>query len=394
MNADFSTTVIALLLGAAAVSSPASAGLFDKDRPGTPADVKVSPAGPTAVNLSFTNTAARDELVKFEVEQTTNGVRLAHSAEAGLSSRLGWSGTGDAWGQFHGMVVRDLTPQTEYCFRVWSRVVSSGVRSDQPSAWACTVTPPHPPLAPLDVQARLAGIGDKTPRISWNTPDQSGWRPIDRYVIERQSPPGPNRPWLLDKSVAGPAGVQDVSTRLAFAVEAAPIDTADKHLYRVCAENAGGRTCAKPIAVTATIHQQIERDAVAPPKAAAAAPLPARREARTPAHEAPVTAATARPRVPPAAAAASAQRPQPAGAVTLNPQPLPPNSSAAAARSQQENGVAPNPQPSPKWTVPAATATPPTVRTAPSVTGSALQSRTQPAAGSSPSQAPASALGR
>jgi hypothetical protein len=133
------------------------------------------------------------------------------------------------------------------------------VRSEQPSAWACDETRPNPPLAPLDVKVQPpAHVTDKAPRVSWNTPDQSNWRRIDTYVIERQSPPEPGRPWLLDKTVAGPAGAQTLSTKLAFSVAAEPPPSDGKYAYRVCSENAGGRTCAAPVVIALTVNPTIQ----------------------------------------------------------------------------------------------------------------------------------------
>jgi hypothetical protein len=225
-----------------------------RDRPGTPADVRAWATGATTVSVTFTNTASRDELVQFELEMTINGARAAHSHESSLSKTMGWSGTGAAWGQFHGITLQNLTPETQYCFRFWSRVIDTGVQSQAPSGWACTSTPPRAPHAPLDVRAQISGeVLVNTPRLSWNTPDQSDHRAIDRFIVERQSPPGQNRPWLLEKTVRGPAGEQTTSTQLVFAVPGTPIDRGVRHIYRICAENAGGRTCAKPVELTTVI---------------------------------------------------------------------------------------------------------------------------------------------
>jgi hypothetical protein len=325
-----SETLLALA-GALLLVTPLALA-FGSDRPGTPADVRARALGPTTIEVRFTNTARRDELVRYELELQANGVRASPAEEAARSAGMHRSGTGDGWSQFGGTTLRDLIPETEYCFRFWSRLVDGDVRSELPSAWACARTPPYPPLAPLDFRVEWPVPGATAPRLSWSTPDQSSHRGISRFLIDRQSPPGPDRPWIFERAVPGPAGEQSASTRLAFSVDGARIDPNIKHVYRLCAENDGGRTCAKPleapapaklVGTAAGLSQRTQQTEMAPPPAASARATSSATAVRSRGRG---TTSVQAPQAPPAAAnakpAGSAR--DPSGPVQLNPQPLPP----------------------------------------------------------------------
>ena len=225
--------VCAALIGAVSLSAAA--------RPGTPTDARVIVYGPQWVEVHFTNTAEDDVSVLLEVEQTTNGVRIPPREERALSQEFNRF---DLRSRFRGGTVSKLVPQTDYCFRAWARDADTDDRSEHPSEWACARTPGYKPLAPLDVKAELTGHLDETPRVSWDTPDQSDYRGIVEFFVERQSPPGEKRPWVYETTVPGPAGEQTASTRLAFAIEGSRIDRTVEHVYRVCSRNGSGIACA------------------------------------------------------------------------------------------------------------------------------------------------------
>jgi hypothetical protein len=227
--------VVALVLAAAAAGTTAA-----RDRPGTPNGVAAQAKGPTAVALSWRNTGRGDQLLRFEVEATRDGLPLR------VAQPEGSSGTGQAQAREHGHLVSGLAPEARHCFRLWSRLDDNQVRSAIPSSWACADTPAVPPLAPLDVVATLS-LDRTRARVDWKTPDQTGHRRVTRFEVERQSPPGPGRPVLREGSVAGPDGAQTPTTRLAFSLTTAVLDPSVPHQLRVCAVNSGGRTCAKPV---------------------------------------------------------------------------------------------------------------------------------------------------
>jgi hypothetical protein len=227
----------------------APGGASARDRPPAPSDVVATAVNSTAIAVSFRNNAPRDELVRFEVEVTINGERAPAAYETGMSSGLPLSGTGDGWLPFHGPRFFDLLPETDYCFRFWSRVADTGVVSDNPSEWGCAHTPANPPLAPLDVTAVIRTLINPEPLLTWSTADQSDHRGVARFLVDRQSPPGPNRPWIFERSIAGPGGRQSSSTRLNFSVVFPKIDPKIETVYRICAENDGGRSCAQPVRV-------------------------------------------------------------------------------------------------------------------------------------------------
>jgi hypothetical protein len=215
-----------------------------RDTPGTPNNVKAETVGPDAIQLSWVVTSRREENVKFEVEARLN------DAPVNVQQPDGTSGTGAGWLGSAGYVVRRLQPEQHYCFRVWSRYVDNDVRSERPSNWVCADTTAVPPLAPLDFTATFVP-GQRHAILHWNTPDQSGHRPVQFYEIERQSPPGPNRPILKEGRINGPNGEQSVTTRLNFMFKSSDIPLPGKHAFRVCSVNSGGRVCSAQVAPTA-----------------------------------------------------------------------------------------------------------------------------------------------
>src|SRR6516164_4630772 len=146
------------------------------DTPGTPNQVTATSQDPTSTSIAvaWAVTSRRDEYVKFEVEARENDSPVA------VPQPDGTSGTGEGWVGNQGYTVGGLEPEQHYCFRVWSQYVDSGVRSAQPSAWACANTTAAPPLAPLDLTATYVP-GASHALLHWNTPDQSAHRPIDYY---------------------------------------------------------------------------------------------------------------------------------------------------------------------------------------------------------------------
>jgi hypothetical protein len=358
MRVSLRPVAAALHLAALAALPSAQAGLFGTNTPGTPKDVvtrvdstNIGSGTQFRIFVTWTNTAGRDELVEYELDQkvgdTFTGTIRADSM----------SGTGNAWSPTGGYRFDRAEPETNYCFRVWSRYVDNGVRSMLPSAWACAQTPPLPPLKPLDVRARVPSTAStRAPIVSWSTPDQSNRRPIKLFRIARQSPPGPNRPWIEEGVVAGPGGAQSASTRLALSFAAAAVDPNAKHAYRVCAENEGGSACADPVPLTTAVDtfagsafgtsmsigkaptsnasaatQSItaNEQAAAAVRAAPALPAPTQRAAvsaakraaaSTPPAPTPVAAPAAAPLAPPRAVASTA----PAGTAVGRAQPAAP----------------------------------------------------------------------
>ncbi len=214
-----------------------------RDAPGTPNNVKAETVAPDAIQVSWDITSRSDEYVGFELDALKNGAPMH------VRQPEDKSGTGSAWTGHSGYVARDLEPEQHYCFRVWSRNVDTDVRSDKPSAWACADTTAAPPLAPLDLTVTFTP-GQRHAVLSWNTPDQSGHRPVQFYEIERQSPPGVNRPTLNEGRVNGPNGQQSVTTKLNYVFRSSDIVLPGKHAFRVCSVNSGGRVCSAKVAPT------------------------------------------------------------------------------------------------------------------------------------------------
>ncbi len=245
--------IAALCAGAIALSAPARAQIDIgavtgvRSHPGTPNEVQVKPVSPASVRIQFHNTASSDECLRFEFSTMMNDVVVAPADNPATEFPASPFCTHD---KYVTRPLDSLQPETKYCFQVWARRHGDNMRSQQPSAWACATTPPYPPLAPLDVKAFMTSVAASSPpRLSWNTPDQSNHRGIVRFTVERQTSPGPNRPWVSEGAVNGPAGDQSASARLAFSFTASVIDPKVPQIYRVCAENDGGRTCAAPVAL-------------------------------------------------------------------------------------------------------------------------------------------------
>jgi hypothetical protein len=160
--------------------------------------------------LQWKVTHTIDQHVTYEIDFTKNGAPYAVPNPDGTSG-AGSAGDAARNGGVTGDTVINLEPEQHYCFRVWTRFVENRVRSAVPSAWACADTPPHAPFPPNDVKA-IIRPGQNRAFISWSTPDQSNHHPIASFEIDRQSPPGSNRPTILEGHVEGPNGAQATAT--------------------------------------------------------------------------------------------------------------------------------------------------------------------------------------
>jgi hypothetical protein len=219
-------------------------------RPGPPVSMTATAIDAGSVQLAWISSATSENFsdLRFEVEETVNGQRIPQAEESALSAKIP-TNTVKQTQQPISFKVEGLVPHRLYCFRAWSRFVYTGMVSQNPSNWACATTPSRLPLAPLDVAATLPSLIDPKPRVSWSAADQSDARDVARFVVERQSPVGPGRPWIQEQVVEGPKGSQTVNTKLAFTITASRIDPKVDHGYRVCAENSGGRACTEPVTI-------------------------------------------------------------------------------------------------------------------------------------------------
>jgi hypothetical protein len=229
---------------------------FGRDRPGTPKSVQVTVISSTSIMVQAENTCdltpgtftGNTERCIFETDIKKDGLLPTADEKKAIDNQLG-AGVVGGFGQHQ---VSNLTPGTTYCFRFWARRIDDGMRSAVPSAWVCGVTPLNAPLAPLDVRVRVSSLeSNQPPRISWSTPDQSGFRSITRFTVERQSPPGANRPWIPEGQIAGPNGRP---TNQTFTVTGSMVNLHAQHAYRVCAENSSGTPiCASPVGISTAI---------------------------------------------------------------------------------------------------------------------------------------------
>ena len=222
------------------VGTAGSATGAREERPSPPADVKVQAVGTSKIVLRWTNTSVPN--TRFELEQSLNGAPVTPPRTD--LHLLGGINEMAKKPDIRGIEISSLPVDSEHCFRIWSRYGFNDVQSARPRPWACGRTLPHPPLAPLDVRARRRTLQDQKPEVTWSTPDQSEHRRIERYEIERQSPPGPNRPWIAEGTLPGPNGAQSASTQLAFRFVGAVVSRNVTHVYRVCAVNPAGRACS------------------------------------------------------------------------------------------------------------------------------------------------------
>jgi len=209
------------------------------ERPNNPYGMEARTVDSTSVALTWlSNTYIEISESNFEVEVTRFDQRLPQAEEARLSERLPARTSLPGMSNVLNFTVQGLVPESKYCFRMWERIRSSGMRSDAPSDWSCAITPAYAPLAPLDVKARLLTSTDPRPRVSWNAAAQANHHTVRYFVIEKQSPVGENYPWQFEQRLAaGP---------LNYSVIAAQVNPRAQTAFRVCAENLGSRTCGEP----------------------------------------------------------------------------------------------------------------------------------------------------
>src|SRR5690606_18420091 len=163
---------------------------LSRDRPGTPLELKVNPAGPLAVDFRFFNTAT--ELVGFEFEMEIDGQRLDRDTERYISAVLG--GIKDEPDYVSGQISSEMAgdrlyPDTRFCLRVWSRTLRD-VQSQIPSDWVCTVlvpdrAPPEPDLDSVKYM-RPESPRDTRLRAELLIPPLTRDVAIDRLVIEHK----------------------------------------------------------------------------------------------------------------------------------------------------------------------------------------------------------------
>jgi hypothetical protein len=109
----------------------------------------------------------------------------------------------------------------------------------------------YAPYAPLDVDAFVRPKQNRVV-VTWNAPDQSGYRQIVRFEIERvdrhdyeewasrrASPP----PILLEGQIPGPNGNQSPDTKLSFSFVSSALKYPTAWGFRVCSANDVGRAC-------------------------------------------------------------------------------------------------------------------------------------------------------
>lgn len=225
----------------------ALSGLAAATSPPAPTDVKAKADGHVEIDISFRSDASLQRVLTFESEMTVNG-HPAPGYDASIKGNVSQIGDGSPY--FSG-VYRGLAPNIDYCFRYRARDVRSGETSP-PSTWACAHTEADPPPAPTSISASYAvpAATEVRPEITWTLDSRSYDRGSVRCTIERQSPPGPGWPWILQADfVAGPEpgfAVTDL-TPFQFARTVSAIDPKRRYVYRVCVENHGGRACTQPV---------------------------------------------------------------------------------------------------------------------------------------------------
>ncbi|AZO28542.1 hypothetical protein EJ071_14830 [Mesorhizobium sp. M1B.F.Ca.ET.045.04.1.1] len=169
------TLVVGLtVMSCAVIATSASA----RDRPGTPTDPQIYGGLGLGVTVIWKNTAGtvftiggiRPELVGFEVEMTKNGNKYAPPI-SGLPREVGanWN---PSFFEYHttpnqlptspinivGFTIKEVDPNTKYCFRVRARRKSDDVVSANWSGTSC-VTTGSPPTKPIKHTCRAGDRG-------------------------------------------------------------------------------------------------------------------------------------------------------------------------------------------------------------------------------------------
>jgi hypothetical protein len=234
--------------------------------------LSVTALSPTALQVSIFNRG--DHLNKddprFEwqydvwINQFVNGVSSSDYDNSQLSLRFGLhhtiyvNSTDFATGlrdeeRTYTISIYGLIPATTYCymakFAQYETAVDYDNLTSDYSDKVCATTPalpaklPNRPNFPVDVKVEVDTWRDQPkPYIGWSTPDQSGDRGIDSYTVERRRG-GEGYPWVLERTMKGPAGKQTIDTQLNYAFFGAPIDPRYDYEFRVCSVNAGGVNC-------------------------------------------------------------------------------------------------------------------------------------------------------
>jgi hypothetical protein len=220
---------------------------------GTPQFAKVAPDSPSTMRVEMGRACSGNafllENCRLEASVWKNGQLVSPREKSWIDAQL--SGLRDGGLGFGTFVLRGLQPGSEYCFEFWARDVSSGTRSDEPTARACGKLTYFPPRAPAGVTVghvatQLVG---GAPRITWNAPDQSDYRPVERYTLEHLAAPTPNV-WLKEGEIAGPNGAPATQP---YTLVAKSADTTRRNFYRVCAINSGGTTCSEQAFLDTTL---------------------------------------------------------------------------------------------------------------------------------------------
>ncbi|TIS45373.1 hypothetical protein [Mesorhizobium sp.] len=180
------TLVVGLtVMSCAVIATSASA----RDRPGTPTDPQIYGGLGLGVTVIWKNTAGtvftiggiRPELVGFEVEMTKNGNKYAPPI-SGLPREVGanWN---PSFFEYHttpnqvptspinivGFTIKEVDPNTKYCFRVRARRKSDDVVSANWSGTSC-VTTGSPPTKPIKHTCRAGDRGAcSTGETPWAT---------------------------------------------------------------------------------------------------------------------------------------------------------------------------------------------------------------------------------
>jgi hypothetical protein len=239
----------------------------------TSLQVSVYNRGPYSEDGSFTPW-------KYDVwiNQYVNGVSSSDFVNSQLSDQFGRGhelSVGEQENRTYSITVDKLTPDTTYCYiakfaQYAKRVDLDNLTSDySDKVCATTSKPPQTPLPPLDINADVDEIVG-VPTISWRTPDQSDNREVDSFTIEskRVSHDFTNarydaEPWVLEKTIRGPAGRQTASTQLDYKIAVSKVEHKTNYIYRVCAINSGGSSCNK---VLLNRHNSVIKDGISPHK--------------------------------------------------------------------------------------------------------------------------------
>jgi hypothetical protein len=263
-------TLVAVVLAVETLAGTLSAAPVSADRPGTPYNVVATAVAPKEILLTWTDTASEPHWIEAEV--TRNGqpwafagfgpYRTAIDCRGGSIRHILSTSILNCGVQLERYTFTDLSPDTDYCFRLRARDLTDTV-SEFFSAWACAHTPacvicsvgrndrePPPissvgrPIPAEPTQVLAEQVDDHAVLLTWFMVNAGN---TDHFEVLRDGDLLAEVPLVLVIPGLPPLVQMYSDTADQFNPDPAPGGT---YSYVVCAVSPTDRRCADPVSVT------------------------------------------------------------------------------------------------------------------------------------------------